>query len=453
MRGARRRSCPGVRGLARLGEAFALLPADQAQGAGGAAPVRGREGDRARWLASSALSAGISARRAGAAAGDELMVAVLGMAPTALALRDSQLAAYHGVEHKAIAGYEQGTDAADAAKEHDRCGSNLVAPMLISTVVGNVIVRSRARRARTGRRSRRSRSRAWRVSVEMFAWSERNRETPARAGVPPARATRCSACSRRASRPREQLDVGRAALAEILRLEAPAAPRQISRAFRARPGLVCFPGPPPDPSLSPERHGARMLPLAVDTPFIEQVQTLGDHLAAHPPDVRAGLPDLAHAEVHAADQAAADQAGRIGLDPLGRRRRLRRGQARAARGGGVPARPGPLQEARRKRSEGHHAARPARHRQDAAREGGGHRVRRTVLQPVRELLRRDVRRPRRRADPPAVRDREEAHARRSSSSTSSTRSGCSAASISRARRTRRSTSCWSRWTASRIAET
>ena len=81
------------------------------------------------------------------------MVAVLGLAPAALALRDSQLAAYHGVEHKAIAGYEQGKDAAETAKEHDRCGSNLVAPMLISTMAGNRDRALRARRARTRRRS------------------------------------------------------------------------------------------------------------------------------------------------------------------------------------------------------------------------------------------------------------------------------------------------------------
>ena len=71
----------------------------------------------------------------------------LSIAPTALALRDSDLAAYHGVEHKAIAGYEQDTDAADAAKEHDRCGSNLVAPMMISTVAGNALARSAVRRS------------------------------------------------------------------------------------------------------------------------------------------------------------------------------------------------------------------------------------------------------------------------------------------------------------------
>ena len=48
----------------------------------------------------------------------------------ARALRGGDLASYHGVEHKAIGGYEDDCDAAEATKEHDRCGSNLVAPML-----------------------------------------------------------------------------------------------------------------------------------------------------------------------------------------------------------------------------------------------------------------------------------------------------------------------------------
>ena len=92
-------------------------------------------------VGSSMLTA--AARRLGRrTAASELMLAGLGMVPAALALRDSQLAAYHGVEHKAIAGYEQDTDAALVAKEHDRCGSNLVAPMLLSTVAGNLLVRS-----------------------------------------------------------------------------------------------------------------------------------------------------------------------------------------------------------------------------------------------------------------------------------------------------------------------
>ena len=45
---------------------------------------------------------------------------------------------------------------------------------------------------------------------------------------------------------------------------------------------------------------------------------------------------------------------------------------------------------------------PPGHRQDAAREGGRARVRRPVLQPVGVLVHRDVRRPRRRADPAPV---------------------------------------------------
>ena len=56
---------------------------------------------------------------------------MLGVLPALAALRDRDLAAYHGVEHKAIGAYEKGSlDPATAPKEHERCGSNLIAPML-----------------------------------------------------------------------------------------------------------------------------------------------------------------------------------------------------------------------------------------------------------------------------------------------------------------------------------
>src|ERR671928_12271 len=58
----------------------------------------------------------------------EIGVSLVGLAPALLALRGGDLASYHGVEHKAIAAYETDSDASDALKEHDRCGSNLVAP-------------------------------------------------------------------------------------------------------------------------------------------------------------------------------------------------------------------------------------------------------------------------------------------------------------------------------------
>ena len=67
---------------------------------------------------------------------------------------------YHGVEHKAIAAYEQDADdAADAAKEHDRCGSHLVAPMLASNLAGALLAAPRARAARAAGRRRRRASR------------------------------------------------------------------------------------------------------------------------------------------------------------------------------------------------------------------------------------------------------------------------------------------------------
>src|ERR671936_830158 len=91
-------------------------------------------------LATATLSAAI--RRLGpATVAREGVVAILGLLPAAAALRDRDLAAYHGVEHKAIGAYERGSlDPADAPKEHDRCGSNLVLPLLVLSVAGQLIV-------------------------------------------------------------------------------------------------------------------------------------------------------------------------------------------------------------------------------------------------------------------------------------------------------------------------
>ena len=117
----------------------------------------------------------------------------------------------------------------------------------------------------------------------------------------------------------------------------------------------------------------------------------------------------------------------------------------------VPARSEALPGAGCARAAGHPAARPARDRQDAAREGRGARVEGDLLRPVGLLVRRDVRRPRRRPHPATVPPGAQADARRGSSSTSSTPSARPAARTSPARRTKRSTSCWSSWTASRHA--
>ena len=140
--------------------------------------------------------------------------------PGLVALRGGEVAAYHGVEHKAIAAYEQGDgDARDAAKEHDRCGSHLMAPLLAANLAGAALLR-RGRRAsgagwpapRLARLDRRPRSRS---SPGPSATA--NARSPARCA---ARPTSSSALLGTREPNDAQLEVGRAALEEILRVEA-----------------------------------------------------------------------------------------------------------------------------------------------------------------------------------------------------------------------------------------
>jgi hypothetical protein len=145
-------------------------------------------------------------------------VALVSLAPALLALRSGDLAAYHGVEHKAIGAYEDGEDAADASKEHERCGSNLVAPMLAAATVGNVAARRAGLRGPAAEAAVGLGSAA--VAVELFAWSERHPDTTAaRAFRVPGYEIQKLIGTREPSE--EQLEVGRAALEEILRVEQP----------------------------------------------------------------------------------------------------------------------------------------------------------------------------------------------------------------------------------------
>src|SRR5205814_1233161 len=116
---------PGLRGVAKLAEAMAVIPLVKRDLPEAKLPMQD-----IRTLASmGAVSLTAHAiRRPGAArtAGREAAVALLSVAPALLALHRGDLAAWHGVEHKSIAAYEHDGAAEDAAKEHDRCGSHLV---------------------------------------------------------------------------------------------------------------------------------------------------------------------------------------------------------------------------------------------------------------------------------------------------------------------------------------
>ncbi|MDQ3587784.1 MAG: DUF1385 domain-containing protein [Actinomycetota bacterium] len=205
---------PGVRGITKLAEAMAVIPLVKR-----ALPEARLPMQDVRTLGSIAGAALLAQaiRSTGARTmGREAAVSLVSLAPALLALRGGDLAAYHGVEHKSIAAYEQDGRAAEADKEHGRCGSNLVAPMLVSAAVGNVAARRAGLRGPAAEATVAVGSAA--VAVEVFAWSERHEGTGlSRALRRPGHEIQRLVGTREPSE--AQLEVGRAALAEVLRVE------------------------------------------------------------------------------------------------------------------------------------------------------------------------------------------------------------------------------------------
>ena len=102
---------PGVRGVVKLAEAMAVIPLVKRALPGGAAADAGREDARRDGRRRAGRPGDPHRGRAQARprrAGREAAVALVSIAPALLALRSGDLAAYHGVEHKSIAGYEDG---------------------------------------------------------------------------------------------------------------------------------------------------------------------------------------------------------------------------------------------------------------------------------------------------------------------------------------------------------
>jgi uncharacterized protein YqhQ len=208
---------PGLRGPIKLAQAIAVLPLARRRMPAARLPF-----ENARVIAAAALTIGATSllrRRGPASAMREGLIQAIGAAPALVALSDRDLAAYHGVEHKAIAAYEQGTeDVAAVPKEHDRCGSNLIVPMMLFSAGGTVLLErlvenpSPAVRAGVGLGGAS-------LAVEMFAWSDRHHGDPlAEAFHTPGREIQRHLATKEPTP--EQLEIGIAALAEILRAEA-----------------------------------------------------------------------------------------------------------------------------------------------------------------------------------------------------------------------------------------
>jgi uncharacterized protein YqhQ len=209
---------PGVRGVAKLAEAMVVIPLVKRALPQARLPMQDVKTLGA--MGAAALAAQALRSRSTRTVVREAGGAVISMAPAVFALRGGDLAAYHGVEHKSIAAYEQGGEAAEADKEHDRCGSHLVTPMLAAAAVGNVAARRAGLRGPAAEAAVGLGSAA--VAVEVFAWSERHPDTGlARLLRRPGHEIQRVVGTREPTP--EQLEVGRAALDEILRVERAAA--------------------------------------------------------------------------------------------------------------------------------------------------------------------------------------------------------------------------------------
>ena len=206
---------PGVRGVIRIGEAMAVIPL--VKRALPEARLPWQDASVAGAVAVAAVGGSLLRRRL-KGPGGEAAITALSVLPSLVALRGGDLAAYHGVEHKAIGAYEQGADARAATKEHDRCGSHLMAPMIAANLAGAAVLRRVLDRPSPAANAAMQLA-SLGAAVEVFAWSERHAQTAtARALRRPGHELQRVLGTREPTD--EQLEVGRAALGEILRVES-----------------------------------------------------------------------------------------------------------------------------------------------------------------------------------------------------------------------------------------
>ena len=207
---------PILRGPLRLAEAFAVIPIARRNVPSSRLPFEDLR-VIATALATTAVSTAIRGSRDQISPAREAVVAVLGLAPALVALSSSDLASYHAVEHKAIGGYEQGRDPAGVPKEHQRCGSNLIVPMLVFSVAGQLIVNRLFERP--GRVAQSTAGLAGlSLSVETFVHAEKHPDSPLGRAIHAAGDTIQRLFATREPSA-EQLEVGVAALDAALAAE------------------------------------------------------------------------------------------------------------------------------------------------------------------------------------------------------------------------------------------
>jgi len=210
---AARVTSPLLRGPARLAEAMAVLPQVKRKLPAAQLPMQNPRVLASMFGAAVAVK-GIRESGRLRPAAQELISGLLSLAPAVLALRGSELAAYHGAEHISIGTYEHGPG---ATKEHERCGGHLIGPLVATSAVGNVL-------AGLAPESKRSTARAaaqlgaLAASTEIFGWMTRHPDhLVAQALSKPGHELQHRLSTAEPSE--EQLEVAEAALAACLALE------------------------------------------------------------------------------------------------------------------------------------------------------------------------------------------------------------------------------------------
>jgi uncharacterized protein YqhQ len=203
---------PLVRGAARLAEVMLLLPEVRQR-----LPQARLPFERPRVLTAmvgSAIAARIVKSSRLRPLAQELVAGVLSLAPAALSVRGSDVAAYHGAEHISIGSYEHGEA---REKEHERCGSHIVGPLILSSAVGGALAAKAPAHLRGPARAA-AQLGAVGVATELFTWMVRHPESGvARALARPGHELQHRLATEEPTP--EQLEVAEAALAACLALE------------------------------------------------------------------------------------------------------------------------------------------------------------------------------------------------------------------------------------------
>jgi uncharacterized protein YqhQ len=204
---------PLLRGPMRLLDAMAIIPEIRRALPEAKLPFQ-RPAVIAAMIGSATVVKLLRGSRAVGPAAQELVGGLLSIAPAALALRGSDVAAYHGAEHISIGSYEQGKR---ATKEHNRCGSHLIGPLLATTAIGNTLAARAPAHLRTPARLS-AQLFALAASTEIFGWMVRNPERRlARALAKPGHELQHRLATVEPTP--DQIEVAEAALAACLELE------------------------------------------------------------------------------------------------------------------------------------------------------------------------------------------------------------------------------------------